>query len=75
MRGFAPPSTLGIIEDQQRRSEDTRALFAVLCAAAEGIDVYVLLLGDIGSDPPGALLACFPPEQSSLPIGLDSPGN
>jgi Zn-dependent peptidase ImmA (M78 family) len=42
-------AALGITEDQQRRSKDTGALFAALRAAAEGIGVYVLLLGDTGS--------------------------
>jgi Zn-dependent peptidase ImmA (M78 family) len=41
--------TLGVSEEQQKRSKDTGALFVTLRTAAERIGVYVLLLGDVGS--------------------------
>jgi Zn-dependent peptidase ImmA (M78 family)/transcriptional regulator with XRE-family HTH domain len=42
-------ATLGISEDQQKRSKDAGTLFAMLRMAAERIGVYVLLLGDVGT--------------------------
>ena len=42
-------STLGVSEEQQKRSKDVGALFALLRSAAERIGIYVLLLGDVGS--------------------------
>jgi len=42
-------ATLGISEEQQKRSKDAGALFATIRAAAERIGIYMLLLGDVGS--------------------------
>ena len=42
-------ATLGITEDQQRRTRDAGALFTLLRASTERAGVYVLLLGDVGS--------------------------
>jgi Zn-dependent peptidase ImmA (M78 family) len=42
-------TALGVSEEQQKRSRDTAALFALLRTAVEKIGVYVLLLGDVGS--------------------------
>jgi Zn-dependent peptidase ImmA (M78 family) len=42
-------ATLGVTEDQQRRTKDAGALFTMLRTAAERAGIYVLLLGDVGT--------------------------